>query len=346
MRSRASSCCCLLDNCEHLVDACAELAEALLRACPLLTILATSRQPIRLTGEIAWRVPSLSLPSSEDTSSDAADVSESVQLFVQRASASMRTFALTSANRDAILEICHRLDGIPLAIELAAAWVGTLSPKQINERLENPFWLLNRAGRDVPVRHQTLQATVEWSYSLLDVQEKRLFERLSVFAGGWTLEAAEAVTTDEAIPSSTVLGLLANLVDKSLVLAEQQVGKPRYRLLEPLRQYAASRLGEAGETTSVRDRHRDWYRNLAESAEWELWGPDQHVSAAARGRTRQFAGGAHLESDCGFGSRSWIATGCSAMAVLGYPQLPQRGWSVACSAARDAGGSGLYASPG
>jgi predicted ATPase len=268
----------VLDNCEHLLAACADLAAALLRACPQVRILATSREALGVPGEILWRIPSLSvpdirrLPASEDLV-----LYEAVRLFVDRAVAITPGFTVTNENAPAVAQVCQRLDGIPLAIELAAARVKVLAVEQIAARLDDRFRLLTGGGRMVLPRHQTLRAAIDWSYHLLSETERVLLRRLSVFAGGWTLDAAESVCAGGSVDAANILDLLTSLVDKSLVLAEMQRGEARYWLLETVRQYARDRLVEAGEEAEVRTRHRAWYLTLAEHAEVELRGPRQRI---------------------------------------------------------------------
>jgi predicted ATPase/transcriptional regulator with XRE-family HTH domain len=267
----------ILDNCEHLVPACAALAETLLRACPHLEIVATSRETLGVAGETVWRVPPLSLPSQTAD----AGASDAVRLFVERAGRYQPGFALTAANQPAIVRICERLDGIPLAIELAAACVKVLSVEQIADRLSDRFRLLTGGSRTALPRHQTLRATMDWSHDLLTPPEQAVLRRLSVFAGGWSLEAAEAVCTvsdtDGGAGESDTWTLhhLTSLVDKSLVVAEQHGRTMRYRLLETVRQYAGERLDEAGETAAVRGRHLAWYLALAEAASAAFQGPNE-----------------------------------------------------------------------
>jgi predicted ATPase/class 3 adenylate cyclase len=277
----------LLDNCEHLLDACARLADALLRACPHLTVLATSREALGIAGEVTWRVPSLAVPegAAGRPAPDAAGLARSaaVRLFADRAAAVRPGFAVTAENAAPVAQVCVRLDGIPLAIELAAARVRVLPPGQLLARLEDRFRLLTGGSRTALERHQTLQAAVDWSYDLLTGPERALFARLSVFAGGWTLEATEAVGADSDDPAGGgiepdgVLDLLTRLVDKSLVVAEEQPdGSARYRLLETLRQYAEQKLAATGgEAGAARRRHAAHYLALAERAEPELEGPRQ-----------------------------------------------------------------------
>ncbi len=266
----------VLDNCEHVIDATAHLADALLSACPRLRILTTSREALRVGGEVVWQVPSLSVPDPEkSTSAEELKRSEAVRLFSERARSRRPGFRLTEQNGGVVADICRRLDGIPLAIELAAARVGVLSVEQISERLDDSLVLLRGGSRTTERRHQTLRGTLEWSHGLLSEAEKRLFERLSVFAGGWALEAAEAVGLGGDIGKEDVLELLECLSDKSLVVVMEAGDEdaPRYRLLEPVRQYAREKLAEGGEAEAARRRHALWYLALAEEAEKGLIGP-------------------------------------------------------------------------
>ena len=266
----------VLDNCEHLVAACATLAETLLRACPRLQILATSRETLTIAGEITWRVPSLSLPDLLSLPPlEMVRQYEAVRLFVERATAVRPSFTAMDQHVLAVVQVCHRLDGIPLAIELAAARVSALSPEQIAARLDDRFQLLTGGSRTALPRQQTLHGALDWSYDLLPEQERLLLRRLAVFAGGWTLEAVEAVCSTDGIEEHEVLHLVSRLVDKSLVLAEEHGDEVRYRFLETIRQYAAEKLRESGEERSLRERHRDWFLGLAERGEAELKGPEQ-----------------------------------------------------------------------
>ena len=270
----------VLDNCEHLVAASAALAGALLQDCPHVRLLATSREPLGLSGERTYRVPSLSLPEPRKAqTADACTQYEAVRLFVERAQAGRPSFAVTDANAPAVAQVCLRLDGVPLAIELAAARVRSLSVEEVNARLDDCFRLLTGGARDRLPRQQTLRAMIDWSYDMLNTQERALLGRLSVFAGGWTLPAAEAVCADEKDPGGIagreVLDLLAALVDKSLVTAETREASTRYRLLETVRQYAGERLQEGGEAEAVRGRHLAWCLSLAQEAEPQLEGPEQ-----------------------------------------------------------------------
>jgi non-specific serine/threonine protein kinase len=266
----------VLDNCEHLHEACSELAEHVLRACPRVCILATSRQRLGAVGEVSWRVPSLSIPDS--TSSEAA-ASEAVRLFVERSRLARPEFALDDKNAPAVSQICRRLDGIPLAIELAAARVRVLSPEQILTRLDDGFHLLVASSRSVPSRHHTLLATLDWSYSLLSPAERVLFGRLSVFAAGFTLEAAESVASGGVIDRRDVLDLLSGLIDKSLVTLEAGASdSARYGLLQVVRQYGAQRLIECGECESVRQKHVAYFVQVADLAEQHMLAALAHTS--------------------------------------------------------------------
>jgi len=301
----------LLDNCEHLVDACAQAAERLLHACPNLRLLATSRHALGVPGEIPWNVPPLSLPDfrfsildfglagtrsriqNPESRIDKNRLSslmeyEAVRLFVERAAAAMPVFRLTEQNAGMVAQICQRLEGIPLAIELAAARMRALSIEQIAARLDDRFRLLTMGSRAAPPRHQTLRGMMDWSYDLLSEEERALFRRLAVFAGGWTLEAAEAICSDFRLPegetsienqksrigNSDLLDLLTQLVDHSLVAVEAgPSGVMRYRMLETVRQYAEEKLVADGESEWMRTRHAHWFLQWAEEA-------NPHLSSA------------------------------------------------------------------
>jgi non-specific serine/threonine protein kinase len=269
----------ILDNCEHLIDICAQLAQTLLRGCPTLRILATSREALGVGGEVAWRVPSLPVPPQRSPSAEVIDVAalaryDGIRLFVERARLVDPGFALTEQNAPIVAQICWRLDGIPLAIELASARVKALSIERIAARLDDQFRLLTGGSRTALPRQQTLRATIDWSYNLMSEPERRVLRCLAAFVGGWSLEAAEAVCA-EGLGAGDVFDLLMQLVDKSLVQVETREGEERYRLLETIRQYGRDRLVDVGESESVRNRHFDWYLALAERAEPELIGPDQ-----------------------------------------------------------------------
>jgi predicted ATPase/transcriptional regulator with XRE-family HTH domain len=262
----------LFDNCEHLIDACARLAETLVRAGPNVSILATSREALGVAGEAAVRIPSLSLPEAQPTQPEVVLQSEAGRLFVERAQTAWPDFAATDDNAPVIARVCRSLDGIPLAIELAAVWVKTLQVEQIAARLDDRFHLLTGGSRTALPRQQTLRALIDWSYNLLTEPERALLRRLSVFAGGWTLEAAEALGGEEA----EVLELLMQLVNKSLVVAERQPGaEARYALLETIRQYAREKLLETDEGAALSRRHLKFFMRLAEALEGEIRGANE-----------------------------------------------------------------------
>jgi predicted ATPase/DNA-binding CsgD family transcriptional regulator len=255
----------VLDNCEHLAGACAEAAEALLRAGPEVVVVATSRAPLGASGETDWRVPPLSLPTVRNGElRDSLGASDAVRLFVERARKVRPGFALTDRNAGSVARVCTGLDGLPLAIELAAARVRTLSPAQIETGLSDRFLLLTAGPRTAAARLQTLRASVDWSHDLLSAEEQALLRRLAVFAGGFTLDAVEQVCAGDGIERECVLDLLGSLVDESLVIAEERGVGMRYRLLETVRQYGLERLDHAGEGDALRGRHRDEFLALAE----------------------------------------------------------------------------------
>jgi len=266
----------LLDNCEHLVAVVAEIADTLLRACPYLRLLVTSREALRMPGEMTWGVPSLSLPETRDVSTaNHLKASEAVQLFVDRVRLQQPAFALTDGNASAVAAICYRLDGLPLALELAAARAHMLTMRQLAARLDAALSLLTHGGRTVAPRHQTLRATLDWSYALLTEDERIMLRRLAIFAGGCDLAAAEAVCAGDEIARANVLALLAQLVEKSLVQMEERHETARYRLFETVRQYAEERLHTSGEAERIQHTHADWYRAVAETAGVALIGRDQ-----------------------------------------------------------------------
>jgi predicted ATPase/DNA-binding SARP family transcriptional activator len=269
----------ILDNCEHLIQASAQLAESLLLACPDLHVLATSREALRIAGEIPYRVPSLEIPMPHtECGLDVLAKNESVRLFTERAAVAWPGFAIGPQNVVVLAQICKRLDGIPLAIELAAARVSILAVEQILKRLDDRFNLLTRGSRTAIPRHQTLRATIDWSYALLSEQERNLFRRLAVFMGGWTLEAAEEVCSGSSIESRDVLDLLSQLVNKSQAVVENSNaetryptgGSLRYRRLETIRQYGRGKLWEAGEEELMHRRHLAYFVDLADQAEANL----------------------------------------------------------------------------
>lgn len=257
----------MLDNCEHLIDGCAHLAQTLLRACPSLRILATSREPLGIEGETTFSVPSLSMPDTgPHPSTQVVIQSEAVRLFVERAVAVRPDLALTDRNVHSVAEVCRFLDGIPLAIELAAARAKVLSIDQIVARLSDRFHLLTGGKRTASPRQQTLRAAVDWSYDLLTEAESKVFRRLAIFAGGWTLEDAEEIVGREGLKGDDILDILTRLVDKSLIVAEERPDGMRYRFLETVRQYAREKLLDSKEGESVTIAHRDWFLALAEDA--------------------------------------------------------------------------------
>jgi predicted ATPase/class 3 adenylate cyclase len=266
----------ILGNCEHLIEACARLVETLLNAALNLKILASSREALGVKGEQAWRVPSLSIPDVKHLPAiDQLAQYEAVRLFIDRVLLVQPHFIVTNENAPAITKICQRLDGIPLALELAAARLRTLSVEQIATRLDDSFRLLTGGTRTALPRQQTLRALIDWSYNLLSEPEKILFRRLAVFAGGWTLEAAEAVCAGEGIEAGDVLDLLDHLVDKSLVISVQDGPETRYRRLETIRQYAREKLAGSGEDTTYRDRHLAYFWKWVSDMEPGLRGPQQ-----------------------------------------------------------------------
>ncbi|CAG1772963.1 hypothetical protein BAC2_03326, partial [uncultured bacterium] len=279
----------VIDNCEHLLGACAQLIETLLSACPKLQIVATSREPLNIGGETVWRVPSLALP-------DPARIPllaqlrqyDAIQLFVARATAVAANWQLAE-NVTPTAQVCARLDGIPLAIELATARLKVLSTEQIAARLDDRFILLTGGSRTELPRHQTLRAMMDWSYDLLSDAERALLRRLSVFAGGFSLEAVEAVCSEQSTVNSqqtidhrslftvhcSLLDLLTSLIDKSLVVVETRGNVTRYRLLETVRQYAREKLVEANESEIYAQRHCDWFLRFAEQAEPHVLASEQ-----------------------------------------------------------------------
>lgn len=279
----------ILDNCEHLVLACAQLADRLLRTCPHLRILATSREALGVKGEAVWTVPPLSVPNLSHMVHGLARTRgkalvsallayESIRLFVERASATRSDFRLTSKNAIVIAQICQRLDGIPLAIELATSRVRALSVQDIAERLDDRFRLLIGSSRTAVPRHQTLQAAVDWSYALLSEDEQAVLRRLSAFAGGWTLDAAEAVSAGGEVVKDEILDRLSQLVDKSLVIMREQSGMARFNILETIRQYAWERLVDSGEAAAIRRRHAEYFLALAQETGPDLLGSGQVLS--------------------------------------------------------------------
>jgi predicted ATPase len=325
----------LLDNCEHLVEACAQLCAGLLSACPDIRLLTTSREVLRVPGEAVWLVPPLSLPEpqpwrSPDTEREAFSAyeqSEAVQLFTARAAAASASFTLTSPECAWVADICRRLDGLPLAIELAAARTRAFSVRQIAERLDDRFRLLSGGPRTVAPRHQTLEATLDWSYDLLPASEQQVLRCLAVFVGGWTLEAPRRVCA-EAVEPAEVLPALANLVDKSLVVVEQSAHETRYRYLETIRTYAQLKLEQANEVVQARDRHLDFFVRWAEAGAVQLAGSEQPLwitrFAAQHDNLRSRSNGARRTRGSQKRACAWlllagISGGCAACSAKGGP---------------------------
>jgi predicted ATPase/class 3 adenylate cyclase len=342
-RLRAKSCLLVLDNCEHLLEACARLTEGLLRNCPEVRVLASSREGLGIAGETTYHVLSLSVPESErEATPDTLAPCDSARLFLDRAQSHHPSFGITDRNAPAVAQICRRLDGIPLAIELAAARVRAMPVEQLAGRLSDCFRLLTGGSRTALPRQQTLKAALDWSYDLLAEQEKVLYARLSVFAGGCTLEAAEAVCSGEGIADSDVLDLLTSLVDKSMAVYTHRPGEARYTLLETMRQYARDRLAESGEAPSVRDRHRDcflaqmmgddktaeWFArmetehdNLRGALDWcQEPGGDREAGLRLAERLYVFWRNAHIEE-----GRQRLT---EALAGVGSARTAERGWAL------------------
>ncbi len=262
----------ILDNCEHLIEACANAAQAILKAAPKVKILASSRESLGVGGEVAWHVPSLSLPNPKNLPEfDQVTQYESVRLFIDRVMLVSPHFAITKENAPPIAQICFRLDGIPLALELAAARAKSMSIEQIMSRLDDRFRLLTGGSRTALPRQQTLRALIDWSYDLLTDNEKLLLRRLAVFSGGWMLELAEQICGDEKLDEMDILDMLTHLVDKSLIAVEEECGAMRYRILETVHQYAREKLFESGEGVEMRNRHCRAFVTLVQQAKPELF---------------------------------------------------------------------------
>lgn len=301
----------ILDNCEHLIDACAQVAEHLLLVCRELKVLCTSRETLSLTGENVWQVPTLSLPDVERPSlADLLMQYEGIQLFVERAGAMHPDFTLDDSNAIDVAQICQRLDGIPLAIELAAALVKMMSVGEIAAHLDDRFQLLTAENRTSQKRHQTLRAVLDWSYNLLGDAERLLFARLSVFSGGWTLDAAEAVCSGEGIERSAILNLLARLVDKSLVIITDG---QRYGMLETMRQYGNEKLGEVGCQDWVVKQYLDYYLKMANVGDEKIRGPEQMEWLKWFEAERDNLSGA---MEMAIGSPTTLETGCELVCTL------------------------------
>ncbi len=309
----------LLDNCEHLLDACTRLADALLRQCPDVKILATSREALGITGEHTYRVPSLSLPDRKRAATPQSLYPyESVQLFIDRALLVRPDFQVTNKNAPALASLCYRLDGIPLAIELAAARVRALAVEEIDGRLNQTFRLLTGGSRTALPRQQTLRSLIDWSYELLHEAERAFLCRLAVFAGGWILAAAEQVCSGEGVNEGDVLDLLTSLADKSLVLAEERSGATRYRLLETVRQYARDRLRERSEEARWQQRLLVYFIELTEAAEPQLVGANQQA----------WLDRLEIEHDNLRSSLTWSATGAGAADGIRLAGALSRFWQM------------------
>jgi predicted ATPase/DNA-binding winged helix-turn-helix (wHTH) protein len=269
----------VLDNAEHLLEACAQFTASLLSRCGRLVILVTSRERLRITGEQTYRVPSLSMPDEEsDTTPESIAAYESARLFIDRARLQLPHFAITPQNCAAIASVCRRLDGIALALELAASRVQNLSVEELSRQLDLRFELLTEGSRTALPRHRTLRALIDWSYDLLSHAESAMLRSVSVFAGGWTLEAAVQVWARNGAEANDVVILLASLTDKNLVVSNEHSGTARYQLLETIRQYSVDRLRETGEEAQSRNRHLAYFRALAyDGSRGALGGPDQRV---------------------------------------------------------------------
>ena len=270
----------VVDNCEHVIDAAARLVDTLLNAAPRLHVLGTSREPLGPPYEQVFRVPVLEVPApSDDTDADRLAGSAAVQLFVERTQAVTASFGLSAENQADVAELCRRLDGIPLALELAAVRIDSMTPAEIVHHLEHRFQLLG-VDRKHAGRHQTLRGTIDWSHQLLETNEQTLFSRLSVFAGGWTITTARSVATGNGLDGPTVLDGLAALVRKSMVVAESEAKTTRYRMLESLRQYAHERLASSGEEVAVRTRHAEHFTRLVQNLADDMRGPRQDAAYA------------------------------------------------------------------
>jgi predicted ATPase/class 3 adenylate cyclase len=268
----------LLDNCEHLLNACADVVSTLLSSCPHLRVVATTREPLGVAGEVSWRLPSLRTVDVEDPQPDDLVAIEATRLFLDRARQADPSFRPTAENARAIADICARLDGIPLAIELAASRVRMLEPGEIARRLDDRFKLLTGGSRTALPRQQTLRATVDWSYDLLSEPQQKLLDRLSIFAGGFTLDAVEDVCSDNLLPASDVLDVLTGLVDRSLVV---RAGAMRFRLLDTVRHYAREKLVNSAAGADFRRRHMTYYAALELAMRRKIRGPDERAAMDA-----------------------------------------------------------------
>ena len=306
----------VLDNCEHVVGACATLVGELLGSCAHLSVLATSREPLAIDGEATWEVPPLRVPGPQARSADVVVTAEAVALFETRARHVRPNFAVTDDNAAAVGKICRRLDGPPLAIELAATRMRVLSVEQIAAGLSDRFRLLTGGSRDAPTRQRTLEASVEWSFGLLADAERLTLARLSVFTGTFDLEAAQAVVAGPDIEEAEVLDLVTALVDRSLLQVGEHDGRARYRLLETIREFARDRLAELDDPARVRDRHLGFFIGLADGAGAGLGGPD-----AAAWNARLAADLADLRA-----AMAWAVDSGRPVAVLDIAEPTRRFW--------------------
>lgn len=265
----------LLDNCEHLIEATAELVDRVLRTAPEVRILATSRQALRLNGESVYPVAPLLTPAPSTIAPRTSGNYPSVRLFADRAAAVVPDFTITPDNEESVARLCHRLEGIPLALELAAVRLRLMTVGELAERLADRFQLLREGSRNLPERHQTLKALIDWSYDLCTLTEQLLWTRCSVFAGGSSFDALEAVCTDAALPNSALLDTVAGLVDKSILVREEHGKHVRFRMLETIREYGRIRLEDSGEEPALSLRHRNWFADLVDTATREWAGPRQ-----------------------------------------------------------------------
>ncbi len=266
----------VLDNCEHLVEACAALTEAVLLAAPDVRVLATSREPLGVRGEATQLVPSLTVPDPQECHSwTELSAYEAVSLFADRAAAVLSGFEVDGGNQDAVVEICDRLDGLPLAIELAAVRLRALSPQQIAQRLSDRYRLLSTELRGAPTRQQTLRSCIEWSYDLCSATERLLWARASVFAGGFELDAAEEICAGDGLAPEDLLDVVTALVGKSILIRDEHRAVVRYRLLETMREFGQDKLRETGQYPALRERHMRWYEQLVRQAEADWVSPRQ-----------------------------------------------------------------------
>jgi predicted ATPase len=266
---RSKSILLVLDNCEHVIEACAEIVHTLIRACPRLRILATSREPLGVQGETTWAVPPLAM-AAPDAPLEAQTGSDAARLFVERVNAVRSDFVLDERNTQVVLDICRAMAGIPLALELAAARLRVMEPEEVQARLGQALSLLAGSSRTAPPRQRTMRAALDWSYALLSENEQQLLADLSVFAGGWDLEAVEATCAVQPLAALEALDVMTSLVDKSLIMVERHDGHSRYRFLEPVRQYAHERLDARGDIQAIRRRHALHYLQVAEDAALEM----------------------------------------------------------------------------